>query len=497
MWFTDAVADEIFEDKDFSGERASFQYELEQIALSTFKLLGTTLKPAVFLLTIWKPGETRWDNQPYTLIESGFCKIRSRVLWDAVKNIQLPNPDLRAWDDFMIALGQCRDQIHTVIGTVLTQKLNGREYFHTRPVFGPQYLHILCLHFDQTAWNEYQGASLPTNLHATSLLRATVQEILDAGITGLGSQPAANDPWFTIGPQEIARRAALTLVDSAALMAWQQRCPGLFEEMDALSSKRYEGQVSRGRIMLTKAHQSIVEFSPAVPIQRDHNRKIRKLLEMAAAKPSLCLMAQAGLISGLGQGDVTAENGLESISVDFVGPHRWELRYGDKPLMRMVDGWPLYPQPRIADTTFKTVVRELFFKTDGNDEAAALLWQLVDKAMEQKHGTLIVIAQDARDEASRLIGQSVPVEPVRLRPEDILAVSSIDGAILMDPEGTCYALGVILDGKARQHQGDSGRGARYNSAVRYVELARRGSRLAIIVSEDGMVDLRWKGWPRL
>lgn len=68
--------------------------------------------------------------------------------------------------------------------------------------------------------------------------------------------------------------------------------------------------------------------------------------------------------------------------------------------------------------------------------------------------------------------------------------ADIDGATLFSPDGTCHAAGVILDGKAGMH-GDSARGARFNSAWRYVDSsADRGiPTLAIVVSEDGMVDL--------
>jgi hypothetical protein len=46
---------------------------------------------------------------------------------------------------------------------------------------------------------------------------------------------------------------------------------------------------------------------------------------------------------------------------------------------------------------------------------------------------------------------------------------------------------VILDGKA-SGRGTSTRGARYNSAIRYVETSPYPC-LAIVVSEDGMVNI--------
>jgi DNA integrity scanning protein DisA with diadenylate cyclase activity len=65
----------------------------------------------------------------------------------------------------------------------------------------------------------------------------------------------------------------------------------------------------------------------------------------------------------------------------------------------------------------------------------------------------------------------------------------VDGAILLSPEGIIHSFGVILDGQASKN-GNSARGARYNSAIRYIdEMSRKVNCLALIVSEDGYVDL--------
>jgi DNA integrity scanning protein DisA with diadenylate cyclase activity len=74
-----------------------------------------------------------------------------------------------------------------------------------------------------------------------------------------------------------------------------------------------------------------------------------------------------------------------------------------------------------------------------------------------------------------------------MTPSVLRLVTNIDGAVLIDPRGTCFAIGAILDGLATE-RGDSSRGSRYNSALRYVETARYPT-LAIVVSEDGYIDL--------
>jgi hypothetical protein len=61
---------------------------------------------------------------------------------------------------------------------------------------------------------------------------------------------------------------------------------------------------------------------------------------------------------------------------------------------------------------------------------------------------------------------------------------------MLDPQGYCYSIGVILDGTA-SGRGNSTRGARYNSAIRYVESSPYPT-LVVVVSEDGMVDVMTK-----
>ena len=97
------------------------------------------------------------------------------------------------------------------------------------------------------------------------------------------------------------------------------------------------------------------------------------------------------------------------------------------------------------------------------------------------------MSEQAAEEAARLAAQSsTPVEPTHLADELVRRVTSIDGAVLVDTTGKCHAIGVILDGIAIEG-GDPARGARFNSAGRYVATAK-GKTVALVVSEDGHVN---------
>jgi hypothetical protein len=124
------------------------------------------------------------------------------------------------------------------------------------------------------------------------------------------------------------------------------------------------------------------------------------------------------------------------------------------------------------------------------NDATELLVSLVRQAERERHGTLMVISAEAAAESARLSNQATPIEPCVLTPELLGHLTGIDGAVLVDTNGLCHALGVILDGQATEN-GEPGRGARFNSAIRYVQSAidRDISTMAIVVSEDGGVDV--------
>ena len=68
-------------------------------------------------------------------------------------------------------------------------------------------------------------------------------------------------------------------------------------------------------------------------------------------------------------------------------------------------------------------------------------------------------------------------------------MASIDGGVLVDENGVCFANGVILDGIVG-YRGNSARGSRYNSAITYQEFFEfKKPTMVIVISEDGMVDV--------
>lgn len=129
------------------------------------------------------------------------------------------------------------------------------------------------------------------------------------------------------------------------------------------------------------------------------------------------------------------------------------------------------------------------------------LIKIVHVASYQKHGTMLVIGTKdlAEEETNRLckFHQAVKIEKINLigmeeSKKNIILnqISSIDGAIYLDSYGNVHSIGVILDGPANG-LGDSSRGARYNSAIKYNKSNEKikNNTLIIVVSEDGYIDI--------
>lgn len=92
---------------------------------------------------------------------------------------------------------------------------------------------------------------------------------------------------------------------------------------------------------------------------------------------------------------------------------------------------------------------------------------------------MLMIAEDAPP----LRLQSTRIGPTPRPPNMLSRIFQIDGTILANPIGTCFAIGVILDGAASAVANRSG-GSRYKSAIRYVG-GRHTGRTAIVFSNDG------------
>ena len=206
--------------------------------------------------------------------------------------------------------------------------------------------------------------------------------------------------------------------------------------------------------------------------------------------PPLCLLSDSLYVWGVGTFDKERYDKAKHdvFRIKFVGHYHWEMWHLDKHLMTVKNGEPKLPLPRVDPVELGDNLRQRF--PDITDAAVDRLIKIVKLASRQQHGTTIVISKSAHDESERLAGNkrlagNNGVRPFTLDKSTIAGATSIDGAIMVDSEGTCHGVGLILDGLASEGESPA-RGSRYNSVVRYT--CDRNDCLGVVFSVDGMID---------
>ena len=321
---------------------------------------------------------------------------------------------------------------------------------------------------------------------ATSLIDAAMLEFLESTTLEM-TRPQPGRELSQIDPEETLRAAGRRLMNS---VVWRidessvEGMPDLFRTFTTVSSLPYERKAGAGTIFIARrghpAVESRLEFSAFARAR--HHGHARKLLELTST--SLAMHTDADRIYGLVHVDRSRLQGEDIFEVQMTGHHHWELKHAGRPLMRVQYGQPALPKTRIDSNKLRIDLVRLF---EGiSSEHCDCLISLVEAAVEESHGTMLVISAHAAEEALRLSAQCIPVKPRPMTADLLRHLTPIDGAVLLSPDGRCYAIGTILDGIASAN-GDPSRGARYNSAVRYVE-STDAACLAVVVSEDGRVD---------
>ncbi len=288
---------------------------------------------------------------------------------------------------------------------------------------------------------------------------------------------------------EIARQAAASFMRTPTIALNDGGFGGseLFDRFNMISPLMYEGARGTGRLLLTNPDSGSVDLTLtfAEPVPFREPRWARKALEMASGQTSL--VADCEKIFGLGQlaPGVDPWTTQDVFQIEFLDHYHWRLSCGEEVMLISRYGTPSLPQEPFPMARLDDTYRRLF--PDARPSDLARFMELFRVALHAGHGSTLVTAQDAEAEAQRLQRQGTHVAPTRLTPELLRQVSSIDGAILVDPRGDCHAVGVILDGGARP-ECTPARAARYNSAIRYVHSCDT-PRLAVVVSDDRTVDV--------
>lgn len=325
-----------------------------------------------------------------------------------------------------------------------------------------------------------------------SLVHAVIWEILGRARLTL-YLPEAGSGLGVLGAStgEIVRTATQTMLRTMIYCIGYWFASDFHVLMSQLSTLPYEGREGAGRLVLAKPDDPAVDVSVklASPVESRNSLAIRKLLE--GSGPTADVLSDGEKVYGLGTVRSDYDPATESVFVvTFLRRGYWELSHADTALLAVRDGTPSLPKHVLDESYFIDLCDRLFPEADSD-----ALVQAARAIGKHRHGAMLVVSVDAEGEARRLSPQSWAVEPASLPTSLLTQLTDLDGAVLLDPQGRCHAIGVILDGVAKG-EGDPARGSRINNAVRYLS-SDRPATVVVAYSADGGIDILPQLHPRV
>lgn len=480
------------------GYQHTFRYWMESAAENAFSEIRVNLSPLSYLVGFRETGNGEWP----ICIEPETGPFNPNQFKDVIHlgNLKYKNHPQTA---MQYSHRENHLRIHAALrdrcwADAIEEKLTGsytledREFFVGSSSVVGDFRVFPVLSVLKSKWN-----SLPTlaNKHeeanrfpvVSSFSAAVVLELLKSASEELGKLKPPVYEMETISKRNhfLVKNAAHNYVDRIVFNNANEFGSNFVRAMDAVAAQPYEGRTGIGTILLCKNESPgvVSEIGFESPVSTRDVRGFRKLLEMTGN--NLHLLCDGYKIYGLGRIADDYDSSTESVfKVTVAGRGSWQIEHNSLPLLRIENGEARLPGERISHNKFKDTVTRIF--PTANDADA--LWRMSQAAVRQTHGTMLVVHQNASSEAIRLAPQAIAITPTILDDTSLDSITAIDGAVLVDPQGRCHAVGVILDGVAISGAGDPSRGARFNSAIRYWH-ASQGKCLIIIVSEDGIIDL--------
>ncbi len=366
------------------------------------------------------------------------------------------------------------------------------KFFVAYPTKVEEYLVFTVLKIDKTIYDSYYSLTKTKWNDRYTIFRSFIESSISvflAECTYALKNPDSHNDCIRRNSSELLREAGKDFMYTVSTAGGNSDgLHGLFDLCNEISSLKYENSIGLGNIIIApKEHKNIkmdVEFKEPIFL-RDH-RKVRKILELTDEETSV--IADSAYIYGLGNIVGNYNTKEECIfTISFTNHYKWSIAHDDNELMEVENTIPSVISEKISQDKFYKDFPRIFenpMRKQIDD-----IWEITLEAIKQKKGSLIIVCNNAKEEAKRLVSQCIPIEPIKVNNETIKKFASIDGGILIDEKGICYAIGVILDGIAT-NKGDSSRGSRFNSAIRYYEyFGKENSIMIVVVSEDGMINI--------
>lgn len=468
------------------------QISIQLAAEELFNSLDERLAPKVFLLAVLINPET---DRPFISMECPDCEyylkdfITLRAISIQHNLLQDNSTDEKASRDILSAAYTTETQ------RILRAHINGKnnENFISLPVYIDGYLVYVITELNKSVLNTYYYLTKDKSFSGQKISRSFIESIikvyLDASANALKAKSQSEFNVLTKSRDELVSKAGHDFMYTVSMAG--QNPNGLhvlYDACNTISSLKYEGAEGFGKMVIARQDHPNVKITMQLenPIHIKDFRKVRKFLELADHKQ--LILSDSVLIYGLCQ--LTGKYGYHDESlfiVNFTKHFHWEVVHHDHIMVSVAFRMPDLYNERINREKFYSSLKRLFTGIDKT--RLHTLWDITMEATKQKHGTILAISSEAHQEAVRLSSQCFKIKPIKINKDIIHQITSIDGAVLIDIDCTCHAIGVILDGIATGN-GDSSRGARYNSAIRYYEyMESKAKTMLVVISEDGLIDL--------
>lgn len=472
------------------GYQEYFRFEAKYLAKKVLEAIGVDVDPAVFLVGIARPDKTpkhpvciepEGERWPLSIFSSLPESVEEAIVAHPIQDMHFGDAPSMLDKPENIRRVAIREEVarHLRIGadgaqvrTYCSNALPIGDYYVVCVVQVPERL------FQQFPLISYrwEKEEIGTNFLDQCLLK--VLEEVSVAMTR--PEPGRFFSGSMRTPNEVVAQAASSFMRVPFIGDFNPSA--LFEHFNKLSQQRYEGRSGIGRIVLAAFDDPSVQYvlQLAEPVNLRETRWTRKLLQMASNETAL--IAGYEKIYGIGS---LSDLSVPPYSVEFLEHHQWDFKRGDTVLMRTQFGVARLPQEPVSTDRFVDSVTRTF--TSISEDAVGRFRRVLDLLAKLPRGSMLIIAEDAAQETARLKRQGTAITPAPLSTALLQHATNIDGTILVDPSGVCHAIGVILDGEAND-ECTPVRGARYNSAVRYV-LNGKAKRMAFVVSEDRTLDV--------
>jgi hypothetical protein len=481
------------------GYQQHVQISFQVSAESLFKKIDYKLNPRVFFIGILV--DKREDRHPVCLEpeDCGYNVESFRDLKDLATQLEKVDEEGRIFHSHQIAQENHEKRITTKsyiegINKILKREnvYGENEHYIASPTYIDGFLVFTVLSLNKNALNKYYSLTKNKMDERFTIYRSFIESTINIFLKECSN--SLKDPNNAINSiernaDELLRNAGRQFMYTVSAAGKNfEGLHGLYDACNEIASMKYEGAVGIGKMIIApKDHKNVkVTLQLKEPIRVSDYRKVRKFLELS--DNSSAIISDTALIYGLGELRGKYNPKEETLfEINFTSHFKWELSHDNNPLMVVEYREPSLPVEKINREKFYSDFPRLF---DGiSKEQIDDLWDISMEATKQKHGTMLVISDNATNEAIRLGKQCFTLKPLKLTEKIIQQITSIDGAVLLDRDSTCHAIGVILDGLATE-KGDASRGARFNSAIRYYEqFGKETSLVLVIISEDGMINL--------